>query len=159
MADACHERVELYSKPRYDGMTCMEKAGGLRQSPLIVISCASCMSACCVRAGLFRLATDPSLSVRRAVCAGLVHMLQLQPGLLAPQMRDVIQYMLESTQVVALTLTVNPCMQRALSRVANLAPQLRCRTSIITCYQLRSCVTHSWMLMFVDHVQAYYSRS
>ncbi len=26
-------------------------------------------------------------------------MLQLQPGLLAPQMRDVIQYMLESTQV------------------------------------------------------------
>ena len=50
-------------------------------------------------AGLFRLATDPSLGVRRAVCAGLVHMLQLQPGLLAPQMRDVIQYMLESTQV------------------------------------------------------------
>ena len=49
--------------------------------------------------GLFRLATDPSLAVRRAVCAGLVHMLQLQPGLLAPQMRDVIQYMLESTQV------------------------------------------------------------
>ena len=51
------------------------------------------------RAGLFRLATDPSLAVRRAVCAGLVHMLQLQPALLAPQMRDVIQYMLESTQV------------------------------------------------------------
>ncbi len=50
-------------------------------------------------AGLFRLATDPSLAVRRAVCAGLVHMLQLQPALLAPQMRDVIQYMLESTQV------------------------------------------------------------
>ena len=37
--------------------------------------------------------------MRRAVCAGLVHMLQLQPALLAPQMRDVIQYMLESTQV------------------------------------------------------------
>lgn len=39
--------------------------------------------------------------MRRAVCAGLVHMLQLQPALLAPQMRDVIQYMLETTQVCA----------------------------------------------------------
>lgn len=49
--------------------------------------------------GLFSLARDPSSSVQKAVCTGLVHVLQLQPELLMPQMHNVIEYMLESTQV------------------------------------------------------------
>lgn len=51
------------------------------------------------RLGLFSLARDPSPGVRRAVCAGLVQLLRLQPEALAPQMRDIIAYMLESSQV------------------------------------------------------------
>ena len=49
--------------------------------------------------GLFSLARDPSASVQKAVCTGLVHVLQLRPQLLMPQMHNVIEYMLESTQV------------------------------------------------------------
>ena len=50
-------------------------------------------------AGLFSLARDPAGAVRKAVCAGLVQMLQLKPELLAPQMLDIIEYMLECSQV------------------------------------------------------------
>ena len=49
--------------------------------------------------GLFALAHDPSTEVRKAVCTGLVQMLQLQPESLAPHMHDIIEYMLASTQV------------------------------------------------------------
>lgn len=49
--------------------------------------------------GLFSLARDPSSSVQKGVCTGLVHVMVLQPELLMPQMHNVIEYMLESTQV------------------------------------------------------------
>ena len=49
--------------------------------------------------GLFALAHDTHSGVRKAVCAGLVQMLQLQPEKLAPHMEQIIEYMLESTQV------------------------------------------------------------
>lgn len=52
--------------------------------------------------GLFALARDASSQVRRAVCTGLVQMLHLVPEKLAPHMRDIIEYMLESTQVRSL---------------------------------------------------------
>ena len=56
--------------------------------------------ACCrYLQGLFALAHDTSTEVRKAVCTGLVQMLQLQPELLAPHMHDIIEYMLASTQV------------------------------------------------------------
>ena len=45
------------------------------------------------------LARDPSAGVRRAVCAGLVQLLHLQPKALLPQMHDIIEYILESSQV------------------------------------------------------------
>jgi hypothetical protein len=51
------------------------------------------------RLGLFSLARDSSPGVRRAVCGGLVQLLHLQPEALASQMRDIIAYMLESSQV------------------------------------------------------------
>lgn len=50
-------------------------------------------------AGLFASAHDTHSGVRKAVCAGLVQMLQLQPERLAPHMEQIIEYMLESTQV------------------------------------------------------------
>ncbi|KAL3146894.1 hypothetical protein ABBQ38_014866 [Trebouxia sp. C0009 RCD-2024] len=49
-------------------------------------------------AGLFASAHDSHSGVRKAVCAGLVQMLQLQPERLAPHMEQIIEYMLESTQ-------------------------------------------------------------
>lgn len=45
------------------------------------------------------LARDPLAGVRCAVCGGLVQLLHLQPEALVPQMRDIIEYMLESSQV------------------------------------------------------------
>ena len=54
-------------------------------------------------AGLFALAHDPSGEVRKPVCTGLVQLLHLQPERLAAHMRDIIEYMLESTQVPART--------------------------------------------------------
>ena len=50
------------------------------------------------RLGLFGLARDPAPGVRRAVCSGLVQLLHLQPEALVPQMRDIIEYMLESSR-------------------------------------------------------------
>ena len=49
--------------------------------------------------GLFALAHDPSSDVRKVVCTGLVQMLHLQPNRLQPHMHDIIEYMLQSTQV------------------------------------------------------------
>lgn len=49
-------------------------------------------------AGLFASAHDTHSGVRKAVCNGLVQMLQLQPERLAPNMEHIIEYMLESTQ-------------------------------------------------------------
>ena len=49
--------------------------------------------------GLFALAHDQSSEVRKVVCTGLVQMLHLQPNRLAPHMHDIIEYMLQSTQV------------------------------------------------------------
>lgn len=54
--------------------------------------------ACRYLKGLFALAHDPSTEVRKAVCTGLVQMLQLEPERLAPHMHDIIEYMLASTQ-------------------------------------------------------------
>ena len=54
---------------------------------------------CRYLAGLFALAHDPSGEVRKPVCTGLVQLLHLQPERLAAHMRDIIEYMLESTQV------------------------------------------------------------
>ena len=54
---------------------------------------------CSYVAGLFASAHDTHSGVRKAVCAGLVQMLQLQPERLAPHMEQIIEYMLESTQV------------------------------------------------------------
>ena len=50
-------------------------------------------------AGLFALAHDPSSEVRKPVCTGLVQLLHLQPERLVPHMHEIIEYMLESTQV------------------------------------------------------------
>jgi len=50
-------------------------------------------------AGLFAAAHDTHSGVRKAVCTGLVQMLHLQPERLAPHMDQIIEYMLESTQV------------------------------------------------------------
>ena len=59
----------------------------------------SAMNAHRYLAGLFALAHDPSTEVRKAVCTGLVQMLQLEPDRLQPHMHDIIEYMLASTQV------------------------------------------------------------
>ena len=58
-----------------------------------------CWWCCSYVAGLFASAHDTHSGVRKAVCAGLVQMLQLQPERLAPHMEQIIEYMLESTQV------------------------------------------------------------
>lgn len=48
--------------------------------------------------GLFALADDPSNAVRTTVCNGLVAVLQVDPDQLHTHMRQVMQYMLRSTQ-------------------------------------------------------------
>ena len=48
---------------------------------------------------LFALAHDPSPAVRKAVCTGLVALLMCMPERLQPSMPDLIEYMLQSTQV------------------------------------------------------------
>lgn len=60
--------------------------------------------ACRYLAGLFALAHDPSSEVRKPVCTGLVQLLHLQPERLVPHMHEIIEYMLESTQVPAISL-------------------------------------------------------
>ena len=55
---------------------------------------------CRYLAGLFALAHDPSTEVRKPVCTGLVQLLHLQPERLGPHMQSIIEYMLESTQVI-----------------------------------------------------------
>ena len=63
--------------------------------------CACCTGCCCrFLQGLFTLAHDPSPAVRKAVCTGLVAMLMAMPERLEPSMADLIEYMLQSTQVV-----------------------------------------------------------
>mmetsp|Transcript_9191 Transcript_9191/g.26329 ORF Transcript_9191/g.26329 Transcript_9191/m.26329 type:complete len:907 (-) Transcript_9191:548-3268(-) len=47
--------------------------------------------------GMFNLAHDKAGGVRRLVCAGLVQMLQLCPEKLEPNMKYIIEYMLQST--------------------------------------------------------------
>ncbi len=59
--------------------------------------------ACRYLAGLFALAHDPSSEVRKPVCTGLVQLLHLQPERLVPHMHEIIEYMLESTQVPAVS--------------------------------------------------------
>ena len=59
----------------------------------------SFVACCSYVAGLFASAHDTHPGVRKAVCTGLVQMLQLQPERLAPHMEQIIEYMLESTQV------------------------------------------------------------
>lgn len=70
------------------------------------------------RLGLFSLARDSSAGVRRAVCGGLVQLLHLQPEALAPQMRDIIEYMLESSQVGCVVLVLLPVVPEAASAAA-----------------------------------------
>ena len=74
-----------------------------------------CSFGCMCRylAGLFALAHDASTEVRKAVCTGLVQMLQLEPDRLQPHMHDIIEYMLASTQVCArfsLTSIISGCL-------------------------------------------------
>ena len=64
--------------------------------------------------GLFNLAYDPSSDVRKVVCTGLVQMLQLQQQRLQPHMHEIIEYMLQATQVRTVLvpigkITKNPC--------------------------------------------------
>ena len=49
--------------------------------------------------GLFALAYDSSSDVRKVVCTGLVQMLHLQQQRLQPHMKEIIEYMLQATQV------------------------------------------------------------
>lgn len=48
--------------------------------------------------GLFFLAADPATEVKRKVCQGLVTLLEVRQDYLMPHMRQVIQYMLQTTQ-------------------------------------------------------------
>ncbi len=64
-------------------------------------------------AGLFALAHDPSTEVRKPVCTGLVQLLHLQPERLGPHMQSIIEYMLESTQVILCTPSLQDCLCRA----------------------------------------------
>eukprot|EP00894_Picocystis_sp_ML_P004070 jgi/Pico_ML_1/54587/g484.t1 len=48
--------------------------------------------------GLFALAKDADNEVRKNVCNGLVQLMEVQPDKLMPFMKDVIEYMLGSTQ-------------------------------------------------------------
>lgn len=51
------------------------------------------------REGLFGLARDGSAAVRRGVCAGIVQLLALQPEGIAGEVNNVVEYMLQSSQV------------------------------------------------------------
>lgn len=63
---------------------------------------------CSYVSGLFASAHDTHPGVRKAVCNGLVQMLQLQPERLAPHMDQIIEYMLESTQVSLMHCSCTP---------------------------------------------------
>ena len=47
---------------------------------------------------LFRLATDPSVDVRKNVCQALVQLVDVRPDKIAPSIKDVVRYMLISTE-------------------------------------------------------------
>src|SRR5271154_4136234 len=47
---------------------------------------------------LFRLATDPSPDVRKNVCQALVQLVDVRPDKIAPSIKDVVRYMLISTE-------------------------------------------------------------
>ncbi|KAL1924807.1 uncharacterized protein VTP21DRAFT_4461 [Calcarisporiella thermophila] len=49
-------------------------------------------------AGLFKRATDPSSEVRVQVCQALVGLIEMRPDKLAPELGNVVEYMLFSTQ-------------------------------------------------------------
>ena len=71
----------------------LHPAASLSVSPMPILF------GCSYVAGLFALAHDTHSGVRKEVCTGLVQMLQLQPERLAAHMDQIIEYMLESTQV------------------------------------------------------------
>ena len=48
--------------------------------------------------GLFSLARDPDNGIRKLVSAGLVQLLEFNPGALQPHMKCVIEYMLSACQ-------------------------------------------------------------
>jgi transportin-1 len=47
---------------------------------------------------LFQLAGDPSVEVRKNVCQALVQLVDVRPDKIAPSIKDVVQYMLISTE-------------------------------------------------------------
>jgi transportin-1 len=47
---------------------------------------------------LFRLATDPAVEVRKHVCQALVQLVDVRPDKIAPSIKDVVRYMLISTE-------------------------------------------------------------
>jgi transportin-1 len=47
---------------------------------------------------LFRLATDPNSDVRKNVCQALVQLVDVRPDKIAPSIKDVVRYMLISTE-------------------------------------------------------------
>lgn len=47
---------------------------------------------------LFRLATDPNSEVRKNVCQALVQLVDVRPDKIAPSIKDVVRYMLISTE-------------------------------------------------------------
>eukprot|EP00054_Salpingoeca_dolichothecata_P020737 m.131371 g.131371 ORF g.131371 m.131371 type:complete len:874 (+) comp23728_c0_seq2:250-2871(+) len=59
--------------------------------------------------GLFKLALDPDSNVRVNVCRALVMMLEVRIDELLPQMDNIIQYMLESTQDDDDTVALEAC--------------------------------------------------
>eukprot|EP00894_Picocystis_sp_ML_P002074 jgi/Pico_ML_1/52591/g3274.t1 len=59
--------------------------------------------------GLFALAKDADNEVRKNVCNGLVQLMEVQPDKLMPFMKDVIEYMLGSTQESDASIALESC--------------------------------------------------
>nr|KJB75817.1 hypothetical protein B456_012G059000 [Gossypium raimondii] len=45
--------------------------------------------------GLFSLANDPAAEMRKLVCAAFVQLIEVRPSVLEPNMKNVIEYMLQ----------------------------------------------------------------
>jgi transportin-1 len=58
---------------------------------------------------LFRLATDPASEVRKNVCQALVQLVDVRPDKIAPSIKDVVRYMLISTEDTDETVALEAC--------------------------------------------------
>lgn len=59
--------------------------------------------------GIFFLAADPSVEVKRKVCQGLVTLLEVRQDFLMPHIRQVVQYMLHTTQDTNESVALEAC--------------------------------------------------